>query len=107
MATALMAPSRVRRLSMVFLPDAKMDVQGIGITPCWRGTRVEDRRLKFAAPQYVGIDGQDDDGAGHHRLPFLGHRKDAQAIGQHGNDEGADQRAEYGAAPARKRGAPD
>ena len=54
-----------------------------GDPPVWPGSVVvtdpEDarrqvRRLEFAAPQYVGIDGQDDDGASHHRLPFLGHR---------------------------------
>ena len=59
------------------------------------------------APQDVGIDGEDDDQPGHHGLPFLRDRQDAQAVGQHAHDEGADDRAEYRARAAAQRRAAD
>ena len=51
------------------------------------------------APQNVGIDRENDDEAGDHDLPFLRDRHDAQAVGQHAHDEGADDGAENRARP--------
>src|SRR5258706_14813996 len=47
-----------------------------------------------APAQDVDEDSQDDDHAGHHRLPFLRDRHDAQTIGKHTHDEGADDGAQ-------------
>src|ERR1043166_8268595 len=63
--------------------------------------------LLSPAANNVEIDRDDDDRPGHHRLPFLGHGEDAQAIGENADDERADHGSEDRALAAAERAAAD
>src|SRR5208337_241590 len=79
---------------------------GGGLYWFWPSFECDASSRAFAA-QDVHVNGQNDDQAGHHELPFRGDREDAQAVGEHAYDEGADDCAEDGSGSAAQRRAAD
>ena len=86
---ALSAPSKKRRVNMIFSSSWSFCL--------W----FSNESAGFFTPCHVRIDSQYDDRARYDGLPFLRHRQHAQAVGQHRHDQRTDQRSKDRAAPRR------